>query len=638
MWCNVLSRHTGIWCAFAFGFLGIFTTLYPVTHTGAFNMHAGFSWVPVLGEAHRLGLIFGRDIAFTGGPLSALYTGYFDADLAWWVAGFQIGTCALAATLCLSIARHTDVVGIAVILIAILFMVPDTLIILPPFLLVWRKATSPDPSSADQFITVYGAVITAALTLAKFTVAPLALLCFVFADVLDLSVRRLPLALVSYAIALVLLFSILEGGPAWFIPYVRQSLDISVGYTEAMSLSGAWSEVVVFVAALLSVGISVAVTERSLWLKQSTTSLRVAVLTLSFAAYLFISFKEGFVRHYTHSAVAWANLAFGVAIYGNARATVCLSRRHLIALQLLAIAIVLVVEPAIQARRFGQPISTHVNSALTRSPLQLSGLMDLISSPCQWLETMKTWKELQQKPLRDRISIAALEGSVDTIPLLGAALIAKGFDYKPRPTVEFYVTYTKSLIELNRSYFVGDRAPKYLLFRPDMIDDRHPAFAEGPLWPEFLRLYHPDRMIGDVALLRRRDNISSETGLAPVSQGTAEMGQPIRLPPGPLFLKADMHLNVLGNAMGLLFKPPTVRMRVRYEDGSDELYLVIPQIVREGFLVSPLVATAQDYAMFARGENNSGLKTAVALTFEIGWLGTFAYDRNIGIVIESIRR
>lgn len=36
------------------------------------------SWVAALGEAAARGETFGRDLIFTGGPLSALYTRYFD--------------------------------------------------------------------------------------------------------------------------------------------------------------------------------------------------------------------------------------------------------------------------------------------------------------------------------------------------------------------------------------------------------------------------------------------------------------------------------------------------------------------------------------------------------------------------------
>ena len=109
-------------------------------------------------------------------------------------------------------------------------------------------------SFAIVVLTASCAVTSAGLTLARFTTAPIAVLCFLLIDVLDLRARRIPLAVLSYAAALVVLYGILEGQLSAFLPYLRFSIETSAGYSQAMSLIGSGAELIRYLVAAIFFG------------------------------------------------------------------------------------------------------------------------------------------------------------------------------------------------------------------------------------------------------------------------------------------------------------------------------------------------------------------------------------------------
>ena len=84
--------------------------------------------------------------------------------------------------------------------------------------------------------------------MAKFSVAPLALVCLTLADVLALRARRLPVAVVLYAAGFVALFAVLQGGLASFGPFLRDTLDVTAGYAEGMSSVWPTEEIAYFLS------------------------------------------------------------------------------------------------------------------------------------------------------------------------------------------------------------------------------------------------------------------------------------------------------------------------------------------------------------------------------------------------------
>ena len=259
-----------------------------------------FSWALVLGEAHRLGLIFGRDIIYTGGPLSPLYTGYFQKEVFFWVAGFQVAVTAVAAVICANFARRAGLTIVPPLVLVFLFLQADVLFLLPSLLIVMLVSTDRE-SSGRRLLKIACAITAAGLSLAKFTTAPFALVCFCVVDLLDLSRRRAPLALGSYILAMPAIYMAIEGDLTWFIPFLRYSWDAALGYTSAMGINGPIEELLLYLIATAMTSLIIFKFELSLLQHRVSDLKQSATVLIPLGLFLFVTFKLGFVRHDCHT-------------------------------------------------------------------------------------------------------------------------------------------------------------------------------------------------------------------------------------------------------------------------------------------------------------------------------------------------
>jgi hypothetical protein len=259
----------------------------------------------------------------------------------------------------------------------------------------------------------------------------------------------------------------------------------------------------------------------------------------------------------------------------------------------------------------------------------------LLAAPGERLRQLQAARDHAMQELRAAHPLPRLEGAVDIIPSKQSLLIAHGVDYRPRFTVQEYTTYTDALIERNRAFFRGALAPANLLFQPGSIDFRYPALAEGPLWPDFLRLYDPVDLVGDMLLMRRRAQAAGDL-LGAATAASVDAGVPLDLPPGPLFLKARLELTLFGAIANLALKPPLVHMRVTFADGETAQYRLIPAIARSGFVVSPLIEQASDFALLAAGTVSRTMRPVTSIAFELTGLGRLAYRRPIPVELYSL--
>jgi len=275
---------------------------------------------------------------------------------------------------------------------------------------------------------------------------------------------------------------------------------------------------------------------------------------------------------------------------------------------------------------------------VTATAHELADTAQAIVSPSRWYGERQARRDDALAALARTSPVQALDGSVDAIPSLQSSLIAAGLDYRPRPTIQEYTSYSPSMIALNRRFFSGPRAPDYLIFDTTTIDNRPPFMTEGPLWPLFLARYAPWRKTdGSAVVLRRRATPLGEL-LQPAGDGIGHLDRPLPIELGkePLFVAIDLRPTWLGRFAELALKPPQLRLAVTLHNGEERLYRLIPGIAEVGFIVSPLIATAQDFVTLAEGGN--ALPPISALRVVAGFGGKLAYRSAFRYEVRRIDR
>jgi hypothetical protein len=605
------------------------------------------------------GTQWGTDLAFTFGPTSVLATGYYSDLFAYLDLGVGI-FISLSFALCLwalilsAAGRRTDsnallsvLLTLAVALAFALCSLRDTqayALAVATFLAFIRVRNG---SRLLIIAAICGAAALGPLAIAKTSYATVAVYLLIFADFDALLRRRLPLAtptlLASTLIAYLLMGQSLSALPR----FVSMQGAVAAGYSEAMSLPSNLVEIACFLCLGLLSGCVVLLAERR-QLIDNGRARRAIALTVRAAAmggFGFIIWKASFVRHdVIHALVGWQVVGAALTIYSVSIPW----RRGVAALGATALSLGLITMTVLAPARWAiaaspqDPVrgySGFLTSMLDAGPRQHYGeLVSYLRDPADWHRKADRAKEEAWARVRQTLPLPALSGTIDTVPSNQVALLAHGLNYRPRPVFQEYTTYTAHLIEANRAFFAGARAPEWLLLKPETLDERYPALTEGPLWPDFLRSYRPADRAGDLALLRRRPEPLPNLLGTPRAM-TLRLDTPLPIEPeAPLFAQLRVRLTLIGQALNMFYRPPIITIRVRFRDGTERGFRLIRQIAAKGFVLSPMIASSDDYLSLARGEPTADpAKVVGAITVEAGPLGTWAYDPQVAVTLRPIQ-
>lgn len=593
------------------------------------------SWIAVMGESHRLGLVFGRDIAFNLGPLAGLATHYFQAEtfpvvcaLSFLVIGFYAAALAV-----FSLGARTPVPAIVVGLVGL--YASELSLLALPIVTLFVRMSSERPIIMRPLCWL-GCALGAALTLTKFTFFPLAAGVAVLADLLDLRDRRVPLHLLAYGVALTMLFRSVQPDLGPLLSFMTTSFEMTAGHSESMSVHGPWWEIAAFVLAAVVAGTAVWSNEREAVRRHHDRRSSTAALLAVLGGFVFIVFKAGFVRHDVgHTLLAWLGLALAAALYAAARWRADRDTRGLAVLLAIALVCTLLIVPTLLKVRIDRDVHDQlVRAGVQRIPREIEVLARFAGDPAGWIRVRSAYKQEAFKAIRQAEPLPSLNGTVDVIPSIQSVVLAHGLAYRPRPTILEYLAVRTPLIDANRRFFRGPRAPDYILFAPEGLDDRHPASADGPLWPDFLRHYEPTETWGPLLVLRRRPAAIPDR-LGPPSRTTVAFGDPVPLDQAgvAVFLSADLHVNLLGRVVNAVFKLPRVFLTVSYSNGPPESYRLIPAIAREGLFISPLIDSSAGYLFLETGAPDIGskLRWARSITLQTGMVGRWLYKAPIAL-------
>jgi hypothetical protein len=586
------------------------------------------SWMGVLGEAAAHGWRFGRDIIFNGGPLSPVYTRWFDPGH---IGRYLAANAVLIATFALLVAvaawrNHRIGTGLLVAAGTVLcvFTIRDAIFVAYP-LLVASIVFAPKRGAVEGIAAALGVFCAALFTLAKFLIVPAAVATFVLCDGASLIRRRWPVYTIGYVLMCFGLFAWLEG-PGSFPQYIFDSIDVAAGYSEARAVGGSNLELAVFV-------ITAAVLLATLgWAEARSTSQGYAIPSIAVvrwlvtAAYLFLMFKEGFVRHDFHSLQGWSGVAVAALVYPlSLRAAGVLPSFLWVAFAAFASAIAI---PLV-----GTGSLSLLADIVPRIEQQLALASDFFADPERQIAVWRLERQQAWERVRGAQDIPRVDGSVDVIPSIQSSLLAYGLDYRPRYSFQGDATYTRRLIEANRRSLI-EHGPDFLLFEPASIDYWFPALSEGALWPDILAIYAPVSDDGKLLLLRRR---ASPLGalLGAEAPSTTSFGRAVAVPEGPQFLKVKIKKTLLGKLAALLFRPGIVWMTVGFSDGTMRGYRIVPAIAEAGFLISPSVATSRDFSLLAEGRSDLVLSVQ-RISFETSRFGRYVYADDINLSFSPL--
>jgi hypothetical protein len=576
-------------------------TLYGIYRPlGPPGIDPGWQWA--VNQARGAGLIFGRDIVFTYGPLAFLMAP-LDVSSNLLVANVFLLAIHLlfGASLAVLFRRDSRLLPIAACTLLFVIAHNQGLAIEGFVPLVVGLLALLSVFSGRHIPLAVAATLAAILLMVKMSlgVASLVILAaaLIIARVLFHRSYRLALALLPFPVALIILAFLLFDRPGTFFRWLNLSAQVVSGYSIANSITNAVSNA--------GTQVAVGVITVGLWIGLSIVlrhERRLLACNLIFAPVMLIQFRLAFVRQDFHQIQF---IPFVLALI--AISALFTSNRRFIGAHIAAFAALLLVGAATGL------VDPVARGLFPKDLLKGGSGSRALSSLLHIGETraaLAAESAINLEPLRLDNSVRnLLQGSrngVGTLPWEIQYCPANGLEWNPTPTLQLYSAYTRDLDLWSAEHYAGGDAPQFIINSFAAVGMRRQLFDAPATWRTIFLSYEL-RSIGwepEPALLLERRHDPLQWAFEEVSQSTMAIGGasiPVPATDHLLFADIDLRLNGLGRLQKSIFRVATVVLVMTHESGHVSICRLIPGTTGNSLLINRFPRDFRGYRRLWQG-------------------------------------
>jgi len=362
--------------------------------------------------------------------------------------------------------------------------------------------------------------------------------------------------------------------------YVKSSLELSQGYSSAMSQNGPTTDLLAAFEAALFLVIAVAI----LWQHNRRMA---RFLTFLLALPLLMSFKHGFVRQDGHIAHFFCFVAIALGLV--ALLTPLIAQRVIVKFAIVTLLYAAIWQGTVARTNprlalWGTGIGAPIRVA---NALWLPHLRRTLAAQTQKNFPPSLRLEPEIKAVIGDQPVASLSNSYNEAFIEGLNLVLY-------PVPQRYSAYTTHLDQLNADW-IQSQGPRFLIFDGLAIDGRHPWLDTTAMWLEVYRWYQT-RMLGQHTLLLERRSAPRFTRLESLGQSEMHFGQPLPMPAHDLlFWSMKCSLNSKGRLQALLFRIADVNVTLG-QPLPETTFRVVPAVFVAPSLGDELPTDLKDFA------------------------------------------
>lgn len=579
--------------------IGVIVPLYPLFPSSAPDP----SWMFTLNEAVARGWVFGKEIIFTFGPYASIYTKTYHpgSDQLMLLGSLLFSLChALSLFILARTMNFLWALAYALFIAGFIYM-PDAILFSYPLIVILVVFRFSLPQSHPNKLNLHAKFAhlifslcflpLGLLPLIKGSLLPICLMSAILCFLLFWSSKHKPLGLAAFLIPIVgvILFWVLAGQPIFALPlYFITMYQIISGYPEAMGYIGYPFEIILYLLTSAIILCAIALSKSHLFFHKF-------FLFLSFAFFLFIVFKAGFIRQNDHSAIISAPFIVIVALL---LMTIRLKEKILILTMLASTFTWAYID-----KNFARTSTDRVILNVFNTYANVGNGIKMRLSKRKKLE-----KKFQQRliAIQEEHHIPELMGTSDIYSYHQSHLLSSMNAFSFRPVFQSYSAYTPALAKCNENSIRGNRAPDNILFRLETVDRRLPSLDDGLMWPTLINNYSAEKIENDLIFFKKKESPTSCFVETKVYDQEHSLNEKVVLPEikDPLYAEIELTQTLIGKIRSILFKPTELHITVHFFDGRVQKYRFISSMAKSRFLISPLVESTSDFFAFSKSMND----------------------------------
>lgn len=510
-------------------------------------------------------LIFGKDLFTQYGPLSFM-TETINILHNFKVASLFFGILLLVVMSVFIRVIFIDRYNFKVMLLSLLFLflssISSEYFIIYTFMLCLSYVIL----STGKLQYVYLGFIIALMTLCFYInfviggvmfITLLAWLLFDYFFIGEKSLKMMIMTLIS-PIIFIVTFTVYSTDISACIGYINGVLSASYGLSEAMSLSDNGE--------MLRLALIIGIFYYYFTVNKGVVNKSQGFYLLLFSGFIFLSFKNSFVRSDNHIEIFFNFflMILSIIVVFIDRFDISNNNAKMVNFKSNYVIFAIIVLCTMMG------VNININERVNQITSKFENITNFNEQSVAMLNRENNY-------LRISDEILDTVGN-DTITIYPTSLMLAAYNklnYVPMPTLQVFSAYTPHLDDLNANFFNGKDAPKYILLSNDTIDGRLPYLEAPRTFEAILTRYYTVSIDSDrqVALLALKD-FPDEATRNLIYKNSFGISDSIEIPDNRnvfgnyVTAQFDMKLNLLGKLMKTFAKIPPIEMTLFNADGD----------------------------------------------------------------------
>ncbi|MEA2012785.1 MAG: hypothetical protein U9O87_06850 [Verrucomicrobiota bacterium] len=380
-----------------------------------------------------------------------------------------------------------------------------------------------------------------------------------------------------------------------FFLWFYGGLQLSSGYSSAMSLKGPSEELLLAAICIVSFGIVLFI---NYFYSKDTDRYLFLILFLP----MFLFFKHGFVRQDAHVFSFFSSyvlLLCTTAIFINSE---IVFKRFILLVCIGCLAYISISDER-------HCILSGYDRILGKQSFHITKKM------FNYKETLKDLKHKSRKNLEyTRLKNSFVDNyqrnkfTFDSIPWLTSIIFTNNYAWQPAPIFQHDVAFTHYLDNKNAQHYLSKNSADIVICCFQAMNKKHLLWSTPATWKNILLNYYPINIIHkkNLLILKKLPDIKKPK-MKTIKTLIIEKNEWLPIPSNEkkIFLKTKLKYNIKGLLSKNLFRVPPVYIQVIFSKKKIKKWRIIPEVMENGILINPIPDSLSELEQVFKNNKNS---------------------------------